>query len=106
MTKNEKKNMYRFALRTLVEPIERTTLEAGPFTMDEAALFGQMEAANRASISGRPWVCNYGPVVEAAEPADSKHPALSWFLTGVLLALIALTIISVFYVLWRLLGAR
>jgi hypothetical protein len=53
---------YRFEFRTLTDPEETRSVEQGPFSPSDAAVFGQMETARYAINSGRNWVCHYQAV--------------------------------------------
>lgn len=63
---------YQFKFRTLSDPLEFETLEAGPFTHDAASAFAQMRTVDKAMITGKIWVCNYSPIVDASEGEPSR----------------------------------
>lgn len=66
------KTHYRFEFRGLTDPPEFQKIEAGPFTPEEAAIFGRQTIASLAVRTGRPWVGKWHEV---------KGPTLSWHLT-------------------------
>ena len=77
---------YRYEFRGLADPPELEVKEAGPFTPDEAFVWGQVQACNRTLEKGRPWVCHY----EALKPPDRSRLIGKWVsvLLGILLGLL------------------
>jgi hypothetical protein len=70
------KSRYRYTFRTLTNPPQRLTLEAGPFDAFEAGTFGETEASKQAWLTGREWVYDYQRIVEAQ---PEEVPRLSIF---------------------------
>ena len=92
----EPKSRYCYRMRPLSDPPELVEFEAGPFTPLDASLYGQSEAAKRCMLTGRPWVCDYGPISEPP-PLPSASP-LRLAMVAMLLTLLSAGI----GVMWRL----
>jgi hypothetical protein len=58
---------YHFAFRRLGDPAEQYEMDEGPFTPEEASNFGHAETIRKAMETGKAWVCNYSPIVDASE---------------------------------------
>lgn len=64
----EEQQAYYFRLRTLADPEEHVTFEAGPFNAREAGEFAQAQAIREAMRTGRPWVVDYVPAPKRTSP--------------------------------------
>lgn len=74
------KQRYRYKFRTFVDPPEYDSIEAGPFTPQQAAGFGSNEANRRTEVTGKSWVWDYEPIIEV-------EASLPWLRMLVLYAL-------------------
>lgn len=85
------KQRYRYKFRTFADPPEYYSMEAGPFTPQQAAGFGSNEANKRTEVTGKTWVWDYEPIVDAEE-ALSIPGRPFFFIVGAVLAFIVWSI--------------
>lgn len=71
---------YHFRFRPLAGPLQVRTMEAGPFTYNEAARFGRKEIERRVLRTGVVWVVDYAPIED--------KPTTPWALAAIFLILV------------------
>lgn len=78
------KNKYRFRFRPLAGPpdVDHSTMEAGPFTRDEADLFGHRGVERRVLLTGVTWAVDYAPI------EDEDTPTTPWGFVVIFLILV------------------
>ncbi len=89
------KRKYIFRFRPLAGPPwaklfkgEHSTMEAGPFTCEEAIDFAHDEVERRTLNTGVAWVCDYSPI-----DADDA-PTTAWGFVMIFLILVLVSVIG------------